>query len=345
MMRCYFKNMLPILFNVVVVACSPEGEEEMKQITGDVSTIAGSSVGFVDASGSAAKFNRPSGLTVDAAGNIFVTDFNNNAIRKISADGVVTTFAGGTEGHNNGTGTAAQFKGPHDIEIGLDGNFYVVEVYGNRIRKITPSGEVSNFTGSITGELAYLDGDGNAARFYSPRCLTMSADGSFYVTEFSNRIRKVTAGGQVSTFAGSGKAGSGDGLGINATFDDPMGIGADQQGNIYVAQYQSSAIRKIAPSGLVTTLSNTKSSFYWPADIVLDKQGNAFIAETGSFILSLLTPDNSKRGVSGSSSQGTLDGAWNMARFDIPYALHFDKTENIIYVSDNHRIRKVMVNR
>lgn len=334
------------LFLIAIFSCSPAEDEVAKQITGDVTTLAGSSEGFVNGTGAAAKFNRPAGLTVDAAGNIFVADFKNNAIRKITPDGVVTTFAGGAEGNNNGVGTAAQFNGPHDIEIGIDGNFYVVENYGNRIRKITPDGVVSNFAGSITGELAYLDGTGADARFYSPRCLAVGPDGSFYVTEFSNRIRKVTPAGVVSTFAGSGTKGTGDGVGVIATFDDPFGIAVNVSGDVYVAQYQSSALRKITSAGAVTTISNATSSFYWPADVITDKSGNAFVVETGSYLLSMLTSDNkNKIGVSGSASQGATDGAWNMARFDIPYALHFDKTENIIYVSDNHRIRKVTLSR
>ena len=335
------------LFLIVIFSCSPAEDEVTKQITGDVTTLAGSSEGFVNGTGAAAKFNRPSGLTVDAAGNVFVTDFKNNAIRKITPNGVVTTFAGGAVGNNNGVGTAAQFNGPHDIEIGVDGNFYVVETYGNRIRKITPDGVVSNFAGSITGELAYLDGTGADARFYSPRCFAVGSDGSFYVTEFSNRIRKVSPAGVVSTFAGSGIKGTGDGVGVNATFDDPIGIAVNTSGEVFVAQYESSALRKITSNGAVTTISSISTVtkyFHWPADVVTDKLGNLFVAEVGNYLLSMLSADDKKIGVSG-SGQGTTDGAWNMARFDIPYALHFDKTENIIYVSDNHRIRKVTLSR
>lgn len=329
-----------------LTSCSPSDEEPSKQITGSVETIAGSGSGFVNGPAASAKFNEPAGLTVDTEGNVYVADFANNAIRKITPAGDVSTFAGGSEGNANGTGTEAQFNGPHDIEIGTDGNFYVVEVYGNRIRKITPDGVVSNFAGSTTGELAYVNATGNEARFYSPRCLAVAPDGSFYVTEFSNRIRKITAAGVVTTFAGSGIAGSSDGVGESATFDDPMGIATDLPGNVYVAQYQSSVLRKITPAGEVSTLTNSGSRFFhWPADVIADHAGNCFVGEVGNFSISLLSSSNKRSVVSGTAGQGTLDGNWNVGRFDTPYALHFDKTQNIIYVSDLHRIRKVTLSR
>jgi sugar lactone lactonase YvrE len=341
MKRIYF---LSIILFVAFESCKEEEVE--KKLTAEVSTLAGSTVGFQDGTGAAAKFDGASGMTVDINGNVFVADLNNNAIRKITPAGVVTTFAGGTEGDTNGTGTAAQFNGPYDIEIGVDGNFYVVEVYGNRIRKITPEGAVSNFAGSVNSILGYANAVGEAARFNTPSGITITPDGNMYVAEYSNRIRKITPQGVVTTFAGSGTKVTLDGVGEGASFNEPYGLSCDEQGNLYVAQYQSSDIRKILPNGVVTTITNTiQSSVKWPADVAVDKAGNCFIGEVGSYVISFLSVDNIKSGLAGSSMQGYADGPANDAKFDIPIALHFDKTDNILYVSDVNRIRKITISR
>jgi sugar lactone lactonase YvrE len=214
--------------------------------TGVVSTLAGSStVGFVNATGTAARFNRPSGVTVDASGNVYVGDLFNNCIRKITSQGVVTTYAGtGIAGFKDSTALLARFNGPSGMAIDALGNIYVAEQGNNRIRKITPTGIVSTLAGS--GAAGFKDSTGTLAMFNVPFGVATDAAGNVYVADFfNNRIRKITAGGVVTTLAGSGAPGFLNATGDAAMFKNPSGVTTDAAGNVYVADYGNNCIRKI----------------------------------------------------------------------------------------------------
>ena len=132
----------------------------------------------------------------------------------------------------------------------------MVEVYGNRIRKITPDGVVSNFAGSVNSVLVYMNAIGEEARFNTPSGITVAPDGNMYVAEYSNRIRKITPLCVVTTFAGSGTKATLDGVGEGASFEEPYGLSCNPQGNLYVAQYQSSSIRKILSWRVIDLLNS-----------------------------------------------------------------------------------------
>ena len=128
---------------------------------GVVTTLAGSAEGFADGSGATARFRRPTGIALDAVGNIYVADSLNHRIRKVSPAGEVTTLAGGDQGATDGIGAVAQFNLPTGIAVDGDGNVVVADTYNHRIRKVSPTGEVSTLAGSVTG---YADGIGADAR-------------------------------------------------------------------------------------------------------------------------------------------------------------------------------------
>jgi len=264
--------------------------------TGTVSTLAGSGIaGATNATGIAASFYYPHGVAVDALGNVFVADYYNHKIRKISALGVVSTFAGsGAPSSTDGMGTGASFHFPAGITIDGFGNLYVVDYASHKIRKITPSGVVSTLAGN--GTAGTTDGIGTAAKFNYPYGIAVDNSGNEYVADSSNhKIRKISSSGVVSTFAGSGIAGSLDGLGIAAGFDNPTGIVINTNGNIYIADRSNSKIRIISPAGIVSTLAGNGMSgmdydvsigleaiFNQPRGIAVDAMGTIYVADTNN---------------------------------------------------------------
>jgi sugar lactone lactonase YvrE len=202
----------------------------------EVTTFAGSgSYGDTDGTGAAASFRFPHGVAIDAVGNVYVADRNNYKIRKITPMGEVSTLAGsGSLGNADGLGTAASFNYPTGIAIDATGNLYVADSENHKIRKITPAGVVSTLAGS--GLPGNTNGTGTSASFKAPLGVTVDAAGNVYVADSQNhKIRKITPAGVVSTFAGSGGAGSTDGAGSVASFNLPAGVAVDASGNVFVA--------------------------------------------------------------------------------------------------------------
>ncbi|MFK5890746.1 MAG: hypothetical protein QM486_08455, partial [Flavobacteriaceae bacterium] len=175
-----------------------------------VSTFAGSGTpGSVDDTGTSAQFNTPSRVAIDASGTIYVADTGNQRIRKITANGVVTTLAGSTFDFADGTGTSAKFANPTGIAVDGSGTIYVADRNNQRIRKITAAGVVTTFAGS--GTRSFADGTGTAAQFANPTGIAIDGSGTIYVADTNNnRIRKITTAGVVTTFAGSGTSGFAD---------------------------------------------------------------------------------------------------------------------------------------
>lgn len=260
---------------------------------GVVTTLAGSGAnGFANGTGTAATFYGPKGIAVDSSGNVYVSDSWNNAIRKITPAGVVTTLAGGAYGSANGTGAAAQFGYPEGIDVDASGNVYVADTLNNRIRKITPAGVVTTFAGNTQG---YAEGTTTSALFNQPYGVAVDSAGNVYVSDTANyRLRKLTSAGVSSTIAGSGTSGSTNGVGTAAQFGFLYGLSIDAAGNIYAADGTGFTIRKITSAGVVTTLAgngNTGSddglpssvTFSNPWDTAVDPSTNTlYIVDRGN---------------------------------------------------------------
>lgn len=223
--------------------------------TGIVTTIAGSTEGFANGLGTAAQFNQPAGICIDALGNLYVADSNNNCIRKITPAGLVTTFAGSTAGFVDGFVTAAKFYYPHDICIDTLGNLYIADTFNNKIRKIaSDSYTVTTLAGSSEG---YLDGPSATAQFYWPWGICVDSNFNVYVADKGNyKIRKITPDGVVTTYAGS-SFGSADGTANIAQFRSPLSLCVDTLNNVFVVDSSMHNVRKIDTSGNVTTYAGT----------------------------------------------------------------------------------------
>ena len=347
---CRMAMIIPSL----LISCGGDDREPgpgVIELSGTVTTLAGGVVGFENATGSQAKFESPYGLVSDAAGNLFVTDFDNNAIRKITPAGVVTTFAGGTEGDENGTGTAAQFRGPVDIDIDAAGNFYVVEYTGNRVRKITSAGVVSSFVGATDGVSGSDNKTGDEARFQKPLGIAIAPNGNMFVTDDDHDIRKITSAGAVTLFAG-GNDGFVDGTGSEASFGRVFGIDADASGNLYVADENNHAIRKITSTAVVTTLAGgtsgyldgdgTNTKFNYPLDVTVDN-GIIYVADNSNNRIRKITAAGKVTTLAGSGEGGAVDGKGVAAKFNQPGGIHMDASSANLFVADsqNNSIRKI----
>ena len=291
------------------VYVSDTNDFTIRKITpaGAVTTLAGlaGARGSTDGVASAARFNDPTGITVDSAGNVYVADTDNETIRKITAAGVVTTVAGqaGRTGSADGTGTAAQFASPSDVNVDAAGNLYIADADNNTIRRITPAGDVTTVAG-LAGASGSTDGTGAAARFSSPEGVAVDGAGNLYVADTNNQtIRKISPAGAVTTLAGAaGLSGGGDGPGSVARFQYPSDLTVDGAGNVYVADTDNHAIRKITPAGTVATVAGTVGTsgssdgmgtaarFFYPTGVAADAGGNVYVADTDNHTVRKAAP-------------------------------------------------------
>ncbi len=222
--------------------------------------------GYADGQGTAAKFLAPNALAIDAAGNAFVADAGNHVIRKVTPEGVVTTFAGvaGSPGSTDtdvGNGVQGKFNQPSAVAFDSSGNLYVADTGNHVIRKVSSAGFVTTVAG-LAGTLGYADGIGNTARFSFPSGIAVdNVTGIVYVADSLNHvIRKIVGGNVVQPFAGTPQSGGAVDGSSGAKFNFPNGLAVDASSNVYVADARNHAIRKISPTGAVSTFAGLLGS-------------------------------------------------------------------------------------
>jgi sugar lactone lactonase YvrE len=327
--------------------------------TGAVTTLAGSiSAGSTDGVGVSASFNFVCGLAVDASGNVYVVDRGNQTIRRISPLGFVSTIAGspGLAAYADGQGLLARFNQPWGIALLPSGNLVIGEEVNPLVRTLTPSGTVGTLAGTPSGYGA-ADGSGSLAQFSTPVGLAMDAGGNTYVADYTNHtIRKVTPAGVVTTVAGSaGNPGSANGVGSAARFKNPNGVAIDTSGNLYVADYGNSTIRKITPDGTVSTIAGIAGSpgyadgpassaqFNWPCAVAVGTGGSIYVADTSNNLIRVIQGGYVSTLAGTLNATGYLDGYGSQAQFNQPTGIAVDASNNL-YVADsgNNVIRKIV---
>lgn len=356
-MRRYFTALAAIVLFAMLYAVLPGCRKELLPATHfpDTSVVTGAdTAGYADGTGSAARFNRPFGLTIDRSGNLYVADQGNDLIRMIAPGAVVTTLAGavGVQGSANGADSLASFNSPFGVATDTLGNIYVADAGNNVIRLINAAGQVSTFAG--TGTTGSADGT-DTASFNSPMGVATDKAGNVYVADYENHlIRKISPAGVVSTIGGkAGVPGSADGVDTAARFDLPEALAVDAAGNIYVADNGNNLIRKITPAGQVTTLAGSgkvgsangtgqQASFNSPFGITVDGTGNVYVADAGNNLIRKITPTGTVTTLAGSGAKGATNASGTAASFNTPAGIAIDASGNI-YVSDenNNLIREI----
>lgn len=319
-----------------------------------VETVAGTGVsGYANGSGQSAQFNAPQDIDFDVNGNIYVCDNGNGAIRKITPLNMVSTYAGtGIPGSQNGPVTQAQFNSPLGICILSNGDAYVSE-YGHRIRKIA-NGMVTNYLGN--GVAGGNNGIGAVVRFNVPTEIIAGTNNNLFILDrFNNKIREINlTNDSVSDYCGSGNSGWQDGPALTSKFDKPYDFCADNKGNIYVADRDNHLIRKIDPTGNVSTIAGSGVAGYMngpgntamfniPAGIAVDKKGNVYVGDRLNNVIRKIDTTNTVSTFAGNGSSGFTDGPIANATFNLPTKISIDTNNSILYISDvgNHAIRRI----
>ena len=328
------------------------GDHRIRRVNalGIITTVAGTGEkGYSGDGGSAvrARLDRPLGMTVDGAGNLYISDHGNQRIRRVDTRGIIRTVAGtGRSGYGGDGGPAvkAQVLGPNDVAVDGSGILYIADTWNYRIRRVDGSGTITTIAG--IGESGY-SGDGGpavAARLYEPADVAVDGAGNLYIADSGNhRIRRVDPEGIITTVAGTGTGGhSGDGgPAVAAQLFTPRGVAVDGSGTLYIADTLNHRIRRVDLEGIITTVT---AKVYYPSDVVVDGSGNVYIAdEQNSRILRVdgsgnhtIVAGTGKGGFSGDGGSAVTAQVW------LPKGVDWHGAGNL-YIADssNRRIRRV----
>ena len=317
---------------------------------GVISTVAGTgTAGFSGDGGAAtsAQLSNPQDVALDAAGNLYIADVNNNRIRKVDSSGNISTVAGGGSSlGDGGAATAAQLGAPRSVALDGAGNLYIADWSDHRIRKVDSSGNISTVAGTGTQGFSGDGAAATAAQLNSPWDVAVDGSGNLYIADRNNnRIRKVNSAGNISTVAGTGTAGfSGDGAAATAAqLQNPQGVALDGAGNLYIADRGNQRIRKVDSAGVISTVAGngmagfggdsgaaTAAQLWDPSRVALDGAGNLYIV------------DRVNDRIRKVDSAGVISTVAGREQLSNPYGVALDGAGNL-YIADtnNQRIHKV----
>ncbi|MHB8259182.1 MAG: NHL domain-containing protein [Bacteroidia bacterium] len=353
------KNLLLIICFAFVINTNAQ--------SGIISTIAGNGTGGYSGDGgqaTSAELRNPSGVTFDAAGNLYVADEQNNAVRKVNTAGIISTFAGSISGFSGdgGQATSAELNIPTSIAFDAAGNVYIADGVNNRIRVVNTAGIITTFAGGGTYTVAPWGdgGDATAAVLYGPSGVASDATGNLYIADQGHmRIRKVNTAGIISTFAGNGAGGfSGDGAQATAAkLNQPTGVTFDAAGNLYISDYVNNRIRMVNTAGIITTFAGngtagflgdagqaTVAELNHPYGVAFDAAGNMYIADVSNNRIRVVNTAGIITTFAGNGTGGFFGdgGAATAAELNYPYGIACDAAGNL-YIADayNSRIRMI----
>jgi len=346
--------------------------------SGVITTIVGNGTfGFSGDGGpaSSALVNEPFGLATDASGNLFIADSGNNRIRKVSANGLITTVAGTGDGGglttfagDGGPATSAWLNEPSGVAVDASGNLFIadsgVDGGNDRIRKVAVNGVITTVAGNGVFRFSGDGGPASSAQLRQPSGVAVDAFGSLFIADCDNkRIRKVSPSGLISTVVGNGNYGfSGDGgPATAASLRIPWSVAVDGSGNLFIADVLANRIRRVSAStGVITTIAGnggwglagdgglaTSASLNYPYAVTVDASGNLFIADTYNHAIRKVSPNGVITRVAGNGTAGFSGdgGPATSAQLNSPDAVAVDASGNLFIAdSQNYRIRKVSAN-
>lgn len=327
-----------------------------------ISTYAGTgAAGFSGDTGPAttAQIHTPHGVAVDAAGNVYFTDYGNHRIRKIDVSGNIRTIAGtGAPGFSGdgGPATAADLYSPRGIAVDGTGNIFFSDYVNHRIRKVTPSGIISTVAGNGFPGFGGDGGPATSAMLKYAWGVAIDGSGNLYIADQNNcRVRKVSAAGTISTIAGNGTCfiGGDGGPASVAAVQYPLGVACDATGNVYIADYGNNRIRKINPAGIISTVAgsavfgfsgdggpSTASQLYYPMGIAIDGPGNIYICDVNNNRIRMINTSGIISTIAGNGTAGFSGdgGSPVLASLDRSTGVAIDNTGKI-YIADNNNNR------
>ena len=332
---------------------------------GIISTVAGNGENGYSGDGglaTSAQISVPSGLALDAGGNLYIADWGRSVVRKVSPDGVITTFAGtGQYGYSGegGPAASARLTLPTGVAVARDGSVYVADNYSNAVRKVAPNGIITTVAGNGASGNSGDGGPALWASLSSPGAVAVDAAGNLYVADTDDfTVRKVTPDGTITAVAGNGTGGhSGDGGPATAAqLGGGLAIALDAAGNLYIADTYNNAVRRVAPGGIITAVAGN-GSCYNPGDgapaasaglepqaVAVDSAGNMFIADWCLNKIREVSAEGAITTVAGNGLVGYSGDAGPAiaAELNHPRGIAVDSAGNLyIADTDNNAVRMV----